>query len=86
VRVLLRRGARGKEAGRGAVKLVGVLTFYRGPGEHRGGVAREFNAGVNGFNAIEDGGAQPISVENRIWGDGNGICWCDADGSRLCPV
>jgi hypothetical protein len=28
----------------------------------------------------------PISVENRIWGDGNGTCWCDADGSRLCPV
>jgi hypothetical protein len=28
----------------------------------------------------------PISVENRIWGDGNGICLCDADGSRLCPV
>jgi hypothetical protein len=27
-----------------------------------------------------------ISVENRIWGDGNGICWSDADGSRLCPV
>jgi hypothetical protein len=29
------------------------------------------------------GYANPISVENRIWGDGNGICWCDADGSRL---
>jgi hypothetical protein len=28
----------------------------------------------------------PNSVENRIWGDGNGICWCDANGSRLCPV
>jgi hypothetical protein len=28
----------------------------------------------------------PISVENRIWGDENGIHWCDADGSRLCPV
>jgi hypothetical protein len=25
----------------------------------------------------------PISVENRISGDGNGTCWCDADGSRL---
>jgi hypothetical protein len=25
----------------------------------------------------------PISVENRIWGDGNGTCQCDADGSRL---
>ncbi len=32
------------------------------------------------------GYVDPISVENRIWGDGNGICWCDADGSRLCPV
>jgi hypothetical protein len=34
---------------------VGELTFYRGPGERRGGVAGEYNAGVNGFNAIEDG-------------------------------
>jgi hypothetical protein len=25
----------------------------------------------------------PISVENRIWSDGNGICWCDANGSML---
>jgi hypothetical protein len=25
----------------------------------------------------------PISVENRIWGDRNGTCQCDADGSRL---
>jgi hypothetical protein len=32
------------------------------------------------------GYVDPISVENRIWGDRNGICWCDADGSRLCPV
>jgi hypothetical protein len=32
------------------------------------------------------GYVDPISVENRIWGDGNGICWCDANGSRLCPV
>jgi hypothetical protein len=31
VRVLLRRGERGKEAERGAVKLRGVA-FYRGPG------------------------------------------------------
>jgi hypothetical protein len=23
------------------------------------------------------------SVENRIWGDGIGICRCDADGTRL---
>jgi hypothetical protein len=35
---------------------MGVLAFYRGPGEHRGGVVGEFNADVNGFNAIEDGG------------------------------
>jgi hypothetical protein len=35
---------------------VGVLAFYRGPGERWGGVAGEFNADVNGFNAIEDGG------------------------------
>jgi hypothetical protein len=35
---------------------VGVLAFYRGVGERRGGVAEEFNADVNGFNAIEDGG------------------------------
>jgi hypothetical protein len=33
-----------------------VLAFYRGQGEHRGGVARVVNAGVNGFNAIEGGG------------------------------
>jgi hypothetical protein len=32
------------------------------------------------------GYVDPISVENTIWGDGNGTCWCDADGSRLCPV
>jgi hypothetical protein len=32
------------------------------------------------------GYVDPISVENRIWGDGNGICWCDANGSGLCPV
>jgi hypothetical protein len=35
---------------------VGVLEFYRGPGERRGGVTGEFNADVIGFNAIEDGG------------------------------
>jgi hypothetical protein len=35
---------------------VGVLASYRGPGERRGGVAGEFNTGVNGFNTIEDGG------------------------------
>jgi hypothetical protein len=32
------------------------------------------------------GYVDPNSVENRIWGDGNGICWCDANGSGLCPV
>jgi hypothetical protein len=32
------------------------------------------------------GYVDPISVENRIWGDENGICWCDANGSRLCPL
>jgi hypothetical protein len=37
VRGLLRRGERGKGAGRGAVKLGGVLAFYRWAGEHRGG-------------------------------------------------
>jgi hypothetical protein len=29
------------------------------------------------------GYADPIRVENMIWGDGNGISWCDVDGSRL---
>jgi hypothetical protein len=29
------------------------------------------------------GYVDPISVLNRIWGDENGICWCDANGSRL---
>jgi hypothetical protein len=34
------------------------------------------------------GYVDPISAENRIWGDGNGICLCDANGSRLvqCDV
>jgi hypothetical protein len=32
VRALLTRGERGKEAGRGVVKLRGVVAFYRGPG------------------------------------------------------
>jgi hypothetical protein len=36
---------------------VRVLAFYRGPREHRGGVAEAVNAGVNGFNTIEDGPA-----------------------------
>jgi hypothetical protein len=35
---------------------VEVLTFYRVPGERQGGVAGEFNASGNGFNAIKDGG------------------------------
>jgi hypothetical protein len=67
VRGLLRRGERGKEAGRGAMKLGGVLTFYRGPGEHRGGVAGEFNAGVNGFNAIEDGEGFKRGKMKAMW-------------------
>jgi hypothetical protein len=29
------------------------------------------------------GYVDPISVENRIWGNGDGICRCDANGSRL---
>jgi hypothetical protein len=28
----------------------------------------------------------PISMENKIWGDGNGTSWCDTGSSRLCPV
>jgi hypothetical protein len=56
MRGLLRHGERGKEAGRGVVKLGGVLAFYRGLGERRGGVVGEFNTDVNGFNTIEDGG------------------------------
>jgi hypothetical protein len=39
VRALLRRGERGKEARRGAVKLGVVLAFYRGAGAARGGNA-----------------------------------------------
>jgi hypothetical protein len=35
---------------------VGVLAFYREPGERRGGVVREVNAGVNGINSIKDEG------------------------------
>jgi hypothetical protein len=35
---------------------LGVLAFYRGSGERRGGVAREFNASVNFFITIEDEG------------------------------
>jgi hypothetical protein len=32
------------------------------------------------------GYVNPISMENRIWGEGNGTGWCDANSSRLCPV
>jgi hypothetical protein len=32
------------------------------------------------------GYVDPISVENRIWGDRNGTGWCDANSLRLCPV
>jgi hypothetical protein len=35
---------------------MGVLAFYRGSGERRGGVTGVFNASVNGFNSIEDEG------------------------------
>jgi hypothetical protein len=55
VRGLLWCGEREKEAGRGVVKLSEGARFYRGLGERRAGVARAVNAGVNGFNAIEDG-------------------------------
>jgi hypothetical protein len=30
-----------------------------------------------------DGYLDPTSVENRIWCDGIGTYWCDADVSRL---
>jgi hypothetical protein len=33
-----------------------VLAFYRGRGSTEEGWPRGVNAGVNGFNAIEDGG------------------------------
>jgi hypothetical protein len=46
-----------KERGEVWWNSVGVLDFYRGPRERQGGVARAVNAGVNGFNAIEDGPA-----------------------------
>jgi hypothetical protein len=39
VRVLLRRGEWGKEAGRGVVKLGGGARLLLGSGEHREGVA-----------------------------------------------
>jgi hypothetical protein len=46
-----------KERGEVRWNSVRVLTFYRGLGELRRGVAGAVNAGVNGFNAIEDGSA-----------------------------
>jgi hypothetical protein len=55
VRGRLECGEKRREAGRGAVSSGVVLAFYRGRGERRGGVAVAVNAGVNGFNAIEDG-------------------------------
>jgi hypothetical protein len=57
VRGLLRRGEREIGAGRGAVKLGEGARLLYWPREHRGGVAGAVNAGVNGFNAIEDGPA-----------------------------
>jgi hypothetical protein len=35
---------------------VRVLAFYRWSIERRGGVAEGFNASINGFNTIQDGG------------------------------
>jgi hypothetical protein len=57
VRGLLRWGEREIGAGRGAVKLGEGAHLLLGPGERWGGVAGAVNAGVNGFNAIEDGPA-----------------------------
>jgi hypothetical protein len=52
---------------------VEVLTFYRGAGERRGGVAGEFNAGVNSFNTIEDeGGFKRDLREGKLRRGGNG--------------
>jgi hypothetical protein len=42
-------------AGRGAVKLREGAHLLYGPEERRGGMAGAVNAGVNGFNAVEDG-------------------------------
>jgi hypothetical protein len=57
VRGLLRRGEGEIGARRGAVKLGEGARLLYGPRERRGGVAGAVNAGVNGFNAIEDGPA-----------------------------
>jgi hypothetical protein len=46
-----------KERGEVRLNSVRVVAFYRGPGERRGGEAGAINAGVNGFNAIDDGPA-----------------------------
>jgi hypothetical protein len=56
VRGRLERGEKRREAGRGAVNSGGGARLLYGSGEHRGGVSGGVNAGVNGFNAIEDGG------------------------------
>jgi hypothetical protein len=49
-------GVRKARAWRGVVNSGGGARLLLRSGERRGGVAVEFNAGVNGFNAIEDGG------------------------------
>jgi hypothetical protein len=55
VEAMLERREKRREAGRGVVKPGGGGHLLQGSGERRGGVAG-VNAGVNGFNAIEDGG------------------------------
>jgi hypothetical protein len=55
VRGRLERGEKRREAGRGAVNSGGGARLLQGSGEHRGGVAGRVNAGVDGFNAIEEG-------------------------------
>jgi hypothetical protein len=57
VRAMLERGEKRIEAGRGAVKPGGGAHLLLGSGERRGGVVG-VNVGVNGFNAIEDGGCK----------------------------
>jgi hypothetical protein len=46
-----------KERGEVRCNSVRVLAFYRGSGDRQGGVAGAVNAGINDFNAIEDGPA-----------------------------
>jgi hypothetical protein len=57
-------GERATPAGREGNRTVercgearGGCSPFIGPREHRGGVAEAVNAGINGFNAIEDGPA-----------------------------